>query len=31
MDYTDDECLTDFTPGQITRLTEQISTYRGIV
>ncbi|CAE6437491.1 unnamed protein product, partial [Rhizoctonia solani] len=30
MDYSDDFCLTEFTPGQTTRLQSQISTYRGI-
>jgi len=30
MDYTDDSCMTEFTPGQITRLKSQIATYRGI-
>ncbi|KAJ3504537.1 hypothetical protein NLJ89_g7882 [Agrocybe chaxingu] len=31
MDYSDDSCLTEFTPGQITRLRDQIATYRKIV
>ncbi|EJD02508.1 Metalloprotease [Fomitiporia mediterranea MF3/22] len=30
MDYTLDECLTEFTEGQYKRLLEQISVYRGI-
>jgi len=30
MDYTDDSCKNNFTPGQIGRLQSQISTYRGI-
>ncbi|KAG5728152.1 Ulilysin [Termitomyces sp. T112] len=30
MDYTDDSCMTGFTPGQQTRLKAQIRTYRGI-
>ncbi|KAF9452168.1 metalloprotease [Macrolepiota fuliginosa MF-IS2] len=30
MDYTDDACMTEFTAGQITRLTSQIATYRSI-
>lgn len=30
MDYSDDSCMNNFTPGQITRLQSQISTYRGI-
>ena len=30
MDYTDDACYTEFTAGQITRLTQQLATYRGI-
>ena len=30
MDYTDDSCMDNFTPGQIERLQQQISTYRGI-
>ena len=28
MDYTDDACYEEFTPGQIARLTEQMDTYR---
>ncbi|KAH7096609.1 metalloprotease [Auriculariales sp. MPI-PUGE-AT-0066] len=31
MDYTDDDCMNQFTAGQITRLQAQVSTYRGIV
>jgi hypothetical protein len=30
MDYSDDSCLNNFTPGQIARLKSQISAYRGI-
>ncbi|CAE6449758.1 unnamed protein product [Rhizoctonia solani] len=30
MDYSDDYCMTEFTPGQNTRLQSQLSTYRGI-
>jgi len=30
MDYTDDSCMDNFTPGQIIRLQEQTSEYRGI-
>jgi len=30
MDYTDDACMTNFTPGQFTRLRQQIATYRGV-
>ncbi|TFK74491.1 zincin [Pluteus cervinus] len=30
MDYSYDSCMTEFTPGQITRLQSQLSTYRGI-
>lgn len=30
MDYTDDACMNNFTPGQATRLRNQISTYRNI-
>ncbi|KAG6907686.1 hypothetical protein DXG01_007789 [Tephrocybe rancida] len=30
MDYTDDSCMTGFTPGQATRMKAQIRTYRGI-
>ncbi|KIJ31613.1 hypothetical protein M422DRAFT_185668, partial [Sphaerobolus stellatus SS14] len=29
MDYTDDICRTQFTPGQIARLQSQMATYRG--
>ncbi|KAF9050437.1 hypothetical protein BJ165DRAFT_1402146 [Panaeolus papilionaceus] len=28
MDYSDDSCLTEFTPGQIARFKDQIATYR---
>ncbi|KAG6848369.1 hypothetical protein H0H93_000801 [Arthromyces matolae] len=28
MDYTDDSCMTNFTPGQAKRLSQQITTYR---
>jgi len=28
MDYTDDTCLTDFTPGQRVRALDQLNTYR---
>ena len=28
MDYADDSCMTNFTPGQITRLRAQLSLYR---
>ena len=31
MDYSDDSCMNNFTPGQCTRLKSQIATYRGIV
>jgi hypothetical protein len=31
MDYSDDSCMDNFTPGQVTRLQSQIATYRGIV
>ena len=31
MDYSDDSCMNNFTPGQCSRLTSQIATYRGIV
>jgi hypothetical protein len=31
MDYTDDSCMNQFTPGQATRLKAQIATYRGII
>lgn len=30
MDYTDDSCMTNFTPGQCKRLRSQIKTYRGL-
>ncbi|KAF8063183.1 metalloprotease [Lyophyllum atratum] len=30
MDYSDDACMTNFTPGQIVRLKSQLSTYRGV-
>lgn len=30
MDYSNDACMNNFTPGQIARLQSQISTYRGI-
>ena len=30
MDYSDDSCMNNFTPGQCTRLKSQIATYRGI-
>lgn len=29
MDYSDDECMTEFTPGQIERLFAQIAAFRG--
>jgi hypothetical protein len=29
MDYSPDECLSEFTPGQIERIRDQIRTYRG--
>ncbi|KAJ3499874.1 hypothetical protein NLJ89_g10040 [Agrocybe chaxingu] len=28
MDYTDDSCMTHFTPGQVERLRDQMATYR---
>ncbi|CAE6468317.1 unnamed protein product [Rhizoctonia solani] len=31
MDYSDDACMTQFTPGQITRIQAQLSVYRGII
>ncbi|KAF9647707.1 zincin [Thelephora ganbajun] len=31
MDYSDDSCMNNFTPGQCTRLKSQISTYRSVV
>ncbi|KAF9496076.1 metalloprotease [Pleurotus eryngii] len=30
MDYSYDSCMTEFTPGQVTRMRQQLSTYRGI-
>ncbi|KXN84751.1 hypothetical protein AN958_12178 [Leucoagaricus sp. SymC.cos] len=30
MDYSDDACMTEFTPGQISRIKSQILTYRNI-
>jgi len=30
MDYSNDSCMNNFTPGQIARLKSQISAYRGI-
>ncbi|KAF9483536.1 zincin [Pholiota conissans] len=30
MDYSDDACLNQFTPGQATRMRAQLRTYRGI-
>jgi len=30
MDYSYDSCMTEFTPGQIARLTSQVATYRGL-
>ncbi|CAE6449278.1 unnamed protein product [Rhizoctonia solani] len=30
MDYSDDSCMTEFTPGQISRIQDQFSTYRVI-
>jgi hypothetical protein len=30
MDYTDDACLTHFTPGQVTRLTQALRQFRGV-
>jgi hypothetical protein len=30
MDYSDDSCLNNFTPGQIVRLRDQIAAFRGI-
>ncbi|KAJ3575851.1 hypothetical protein NP233_g822 [Leucocoprinus birnbaumii] len=31
MDYTDDVCMTGFTPGQVQRLQAQLRTYRGVI
>lgn len=30
MDYTDDSCMTEFTPGQVRRMKQQLKSYRGI-
>ncbi|KAI0723040.1 metalloprotease [Earliella scabrosa] len=30
MDYTDDDCMTNFTPGQADRMAAQLRTYRGV-
>src|SRR6185369_15975037 len=30
MDYTDDVCMTSFTPGQATRARSQMATYRHV-
>ena len=30
MDYSDDSCMNNFTPGQCARIKSQIATYRGI-
>jgi len=30
MDYTDDSCMTDFTPGQATRMKAQTQLFRGV-
>jgi len=30
MDYTDDSCMTGFTPGQAKRIKAQLRTYRGV-
>jgi len=30
MDYSDDICMTEFTPGQVVRMRAQIATFRGI-
>jgi len=29
MDYTDDSCVNEFTPGQVKRMRNQIAKYRG--
>ncbi|CAE6442297.1 unnamed protein product [Rhizoctonia solani] len=31
MDFSDDACMTGFTPGQIARIKSQVATYRGIL
>ena len=31
MDYTDDSCMNTFTPGQVTRMKQQMRLYRGVV
>ena len=30
MDYADDQCKENFTPGQLVRLRMQMAAYRGI-
>ena len=30
MDYTDDSCMDNFTPGQTERLQAQMTAYRGV-
>ena len=30
MDYADDECMLNFTPGQVNRFKDQLKVYRGI-
>ena len=30
MDYTEDACMNAFTPGQAARLSQQLTTYRGL-
>ncbi|KAG5644583.1 hypothetical protein DXG03_008157 [Asterophora parasitica] len=30
MDYSDDACMTEFTPGQTARIKSQLATYRGV-
>ena len=30
MDYVDDACMNNFTPGQTARLRDQIHTYRNV-